>query len=57
MNTEGHIMTDVPLIQDKHSGCLAQEDQMGGFLTNTLVDQDPLRRTPDRGEPPGKGPC
>ena len=44
MNTGDHIKADCPLIKDKHTGCLPQEDQVGGFPTNTLVEQDPLEK-------------
>ena len=48
MNTGCHVKTDGPLIKDKHTGCLPQEDQVGGFPTNTLAEweKDPLERIP-----------
>ena len=65
MNIGGHIEANGPLTKNKHTRCLSQEDQMGGFPTNTLIEEDPWRRiswwrTPDGGGPPrlpgGQGP-
>ena len=56
MNAGGHIKADGPLIKDKHTGCLPQKDQAGGFPTNTLVEQDPWRRISWWGPPNGGEP-
>ena len=42
MITGGHIEAKGPLIKNRHTGCLPQEDQVGGFPTNTLIEEDPL---------------
>ena len=42
MNIGGHIKAKGPLTKNKHTRCLPQEDQVGGFPTNTLIEEDPL---------------
>ena len=44
MSIGGHIEADGPLIKDKHTGCLPQEDQVGHFPANTLMEEDPLEK-------------
>ena len=42
MNIGGHIKAKGLLTKNKHTRCLPQEDQMGGFPTNTLIEENPL---------------
>ena len=51
MNTEGHIETNGPFIKDRHTGHLPQEDQVGDFPTNNLVEEDPLEEDTMVGDP------
>ena len=61
MNIGGHFEAKGLLTKNKHTGHLPQDDQVGGFPTNTLIAKDPPGegylggRPPDRGGPPGRG--
>ena len=46
MNIGGHIEVKGPLTKNKHTGCLPQEVQVGGFPTITLIEKDPWKRIP-----------
>ena len=52
----GHIKAKGPLPKNKHTRCLPQEDQVGGFPTNTLIGGHPRRGYPGGGPPDGGGP-
>ena len=42
MITGGHLKTLDPLIKGKQIGCLFQENQVGSFPINPLMEEDPL---------------
>ena len=42
INIDNHIKAKGPLTKNEHTKCLPQEDQLGGFPANTLIEEDPL---------------
>ena len=44
MNIGGHIKANGLLTKKTHTRHLPKEDQVGGFPTITLIEEDPLRK-------------